>query len=369
MSEEWLVHLHGPVGHATGYGVHATQFAAALSALCDVITTPWPAEPADLAAVNARLAAERRPVATIHLMPPFLFPDPVPAAGPSIGYFVWESDAIPAGWAEACRRVDHVWTASRWGREVLERAGIAAEVVPEGIDPAVFRPDGPRLAQLAEDPRFKFLTVGKWEERKFSAGLVQAFDAEFADEPGVALVLGCVNPFVDGFDLRRELGGLRLRRPGGLIGLKRVARHDTLADIYRACDAFAAPSRAEGWGLPICEAMACGLPTITTRCSAMTDYAHDGNALLVDVTQVDIPPGGLGDVPADQLGRWGEPDVAQLRRHMRWCVAQRGAAQALGARAAAEMAGRWTWRQAAETAMALLSRLPRRRRAPDGPAS
>lgn len=348
-----MLHLHGPVGQITGYGVHATNFAAALAELCELVVTPWPAEPDALAAVARRLAAERakgRPVATIHLLPPPLFPEPHPGAGPSIGYFVWEGDGLPEDWRAACGRVDQVWTASTWGRDVLAAAGIAAAVVPEGIDPALFRPDGPRLPRLAEDPRFKFLSVGKWEERKFSAQLVRAFDAEFHDDSGVVLVLGCGNPFIKDFDLRRELAALGLRRPEGILGLQRTADHGVLGQVYRSCDAFVAPSRAEGWGLPICEAMACGLPTITTRYSAMTDYAHDGNALLVDAVLVAMPEG--------DGGRWAEPDIGQVRRHMRWCVAHRAAAAALGHRAATEMVERWTWRQAAVTAVGLVPPSP-----------
>jgi glycosyltransferase involved in cell wall biosynthesis len=353
-----LVHLHGPVGQVTGYGVHATNFAAALAEFCEVVTTAWPSEPATLAAVNARLAAERRrrPVATIHLMPPDLFPAPDPAAGPSIGYFVWESDVLPAAWRDACARVDRVWTASTWGRDVLVAGGVAAarvDVVPEGVDAALFRPDGPTLPALAADARFKFLHIGKWEERKFSEGLVRAFDEEFHADPGVVLVLGSSNPFIPGFDLRRHLRGMNLRRPNGLLGLGRTPEHRVIADIHRSCDAFVAPSRAEGWGLPIIEAMASGLPTITTRHSAMTDYAHDGNALLLDCRLVPIPE-PLAEEAPHEVGRWAEPDVAQLRRHMRWCVEHRAEARALGLRAAAEIAGRWTWRHAAATAAGLL---------------
>lgn len=360
-ADRLLVHLHGPVGHATGYGVHAGNFAAALAAFCEVVTTPWPADADSLAAMNARLAAERtrRPVATIHLMPPPLFPEPDPAAGPSIGYFVWESDVLPAAWRDACRRVDRVWTASAWGRRVIVGGGVPAgrvDVVPEGIDPALFRPDGPRLARLAEDRRFKFLTIGKWEERKFTTQLLRAFDAEFQDGDDVTLVLGCSNPFVDGFDLRREIAALGLRRPQALLCLARAAEHGTIAEVYRACDAFVAPSRAEGWGLPISEAMACGLPTITTRYSAMTDYANDRNALLLDHRLVPIPT-RLADEAPDEAGRWAEPDIGQLRRLMRRCVEHRAEAQALGRRAAADMAERWTWRHAAEKAVALLAEL------------
>jgi glycosyltransferase involved in cell wall biosynthesis len=359
MTPNLLVHLHGPVGHVTGYGIHASSFAAALANLCEVTTTPWPADDQALAEVTRRLEVERRhrPVASIHLMPPQFFPPRSPDAGLSIGYFVWESDVLPATWRDACGRVDRVWTASAWGRAVLEAGGVAGpriDVVPEGFDPALFGPEGPRQATLAGDPRYKFLTIGKWEDRKYTESLVRAFDDEFRDDEDVALVLGCSNPFVAGFDLGQRIRALGLKRPQALLGMARVPDHAVIGSIYRSCDAFVAPSRAEGWGLPILEAMASSLPTITTRYSAMTEYAHDGNALLLDYRLVPIPE-PLGEETADEAGHWAEPDIGQLRARMRWCVEHRDEARALGRRAAAEVAGRWTWDLAAKRAVALIS--------------
>jgi glycosyltransferase involved in cell wall biosynthesis len=45
-----------------------------------------------------------------------------------------------------------------------------------------------------------------------------------------------------------------------------------LADLYRACDVFVLPTRAEGWGLPLIEAVAAGLPIITTMHSGHTEF-------------------------------------------------------------------------------------------------
>ena len=66
-------------------------------------------------------------------------------------------------------------------------------------------------------------------------------------------------------------------------------------DLYRGCAIFVAPSRREGLGLPILEAMACGLPVITTNASPMNEWFPEDYPLLVEVqSQTDLP---YGDVP------------------------------------------------------------------------
>ena len=66
-------------------------------------------------------------------------------------------------------------------------------------------------------------------------------------------------------------------------------------DLYRDGQVFICPSRREGLGLPILEAMACGLPVITTDAAPMNEWFPEDYPLLVKVQcQTDLP---YGDVP------------------------------------------------------------------------
>lgn len=60
-----------------------------------------------------------------------------------------------------------------------------------------------------------------------------------------------------------------------------------LAELYAACDAWIVPSRCEGFGLPILEAMACRTPVIATRTGAAPELVAGGGGWLVDVDDVD----------------------------------------------------------------------------------
>lgn len=54
-----------------------------------------------------------------------------------------------------------------------------------------------------------------------------------------------------------------------------------IVDFYRQCDIFVFTSFVEGFGLPPLEAMACGIPVITTDCGGIRDFANDSNAIII----------------------------------------------------------------------------------------
>ena len=65
---------------------------------------------------------------------------------------------------------------------------------------------------------------------------------------------------------------------------------DDLVSMFRSVDAFALLTRGEGWGLPISEAMALGLPTISTHWGGSTEFnSHGSNPVAINVTHHDAP--------------------------------------------------------------------------------
>jgi glycosyltransferase involved in cell wall biosynthesis len=254
-----------------------------------------------------------------------------------VAYHVGETTRIPRDTLFLLQRADMVWTPSQWGRGILEANGVEAGrigVTPEGVDCAIFRPpDGPRARSLP----FRFLCVAKWEERKGTADLVQAFLDEFRAGEAVELVMRCDRPGDAAADSRIVWTG-----PVDLAGL---------VVLMQSCDAFVLPTRGEGWGLPVLEAMACELPCIVTGYSGVTEFAHEGNAFLIRVAEmcpVDDPR--YYDVRHD-WGDWARPDRDHLRSLMRLVFEDREEAARRAKRAREEAAAMWTWERAAEAAM------------------
>lgn len=276
-----------------------------------------------------------------------------------VSYVPWETSRIPWPIRRKLQRLDHILVLSEWQRELFVRNGIAAEklsVVPLGFDPEVFHP-GPR--RRPTDAPFRFLFVGKWEVRKALPELLEAFCAEFDPDERVELVLHAHNPFIDGFDqearLRKELK--RLGAENRNITCRGDLSLAELVQAYRDADAFVLPTRAEGWGLPLLEAMACGLPCIATNYSALTTFAHADNTLLVDVAGFVRVRDPFFFNRWLHWGTWAKPDVKHLRQRMRQVVDRPEEAAALGMQAAGEVAAKWTWDHAAAVAMEKLAAL------------
>jgi alpha-1,3-rhamnosyl/mannosyltransferase len=165
--------------------------------------------------------------------------------------------------------------------EVVELAGVPADrvrVVPNGVDP-VFVPDGPRV-----DGDY-VLAVGTLEPRKNLARAVEA-----AQVAGVELrVVGA-----------RGWGGVDV---DGWVG---EVPDTELAALYRGARCVLYPSLYEGFGLPVLEAMACGVPVVTSRGTAMEEVAGEA-AVLVDPLDVSAIAEGIATSAArrDELVRVG----------------------------------------------------------------
>ena len=110
---------------------------------------------------------------------------------------------------------------------------------------------------------------------------------------------------------------------GWLNYLGFLAQED-LPALYAGCRLFAYPSLYEGFGLPIAEAMASGVPVLTSNCSSMPEVA-DGAAMLVDPLDVDAITHALDRALNDEVWRIDARERGLRRaQQLNWdaCVAQ-----------------------------------------------
>ena len=162
--------------------------------------------------------------------------------------------------AQALRSADRVVAVSYSTKASLERTfGFTKiEVIYNGVDPVAFRP---KEVQSPEEFRkkIKLLFVGNLLKRKGADLLPQIME-----RLGERYVLFYT-------------GGPRsgaISRQANAISLGSVPR-EKLVDIYNMCDIFLFPSRLEGFGYVVAEAMACRKPVVCTNCSSLPELVVD----------------------------------------------------------------------------------------------
>jgi alpha-1,3-rhamnosyl/mannosyltransferase len=149
-------------------------------------------------------------------------------------------------------------------------------VVHEGIDPEFADLEAPAQARLERPDRY-LLFVSTLEPRKNVAGVITAFElAASWGYPGDLVLVGRWGWRTETIREHLDRSPVRSR----ILHLDYVPRA-SLPELYRNADALVFPSWMEGFGLPLLEAMACGVPVITSGRSAMPEVAGPA-AVYVD---------------------------------------------------------------------------------------
>jgi glycosyltransferase involved in cell wall biosynthesis len=253
---------------------------------------------------------------TVHDATPWLHPD---AAGAR-----WYARPL---YPQALSRAAAIFTVSEAAREDLVRsAGAPRErvfVTPNGVDPRLFElrpPDGPRAPYL--------LAVGTFEPRKNLPVLLDAFRALRRDGRDLQLVVVGRQAFTQLLPLGELAPHVRLTG---------AVPDDALHALYAGAACFVMPSLHEGFGLPLAEAMAAGVPAVAS----------------------DIP--ALREVGGETV-RYADPRDAQgLAAAIRAALDDREGSQ-LRAAAARGRARRFRWEETARATLAVYRRVLRERK-------
>ncbi|HEX5227588.1 MAG TPA: glycosyltransferase family 1 protein, partial [Bryobacteraceae bacterium] len=188
----------------------------------------------------------------------------------------------------AAERSDLIIAVSAFtARQVQQFLGVETSrirVIPHGTR-SVTEPRSP----IAREPII--LSVGAIQRRKNIVRLVEAFEGVDA---GWKLVLAGAT----GFDAETALDRIASSARRNDIQVLGYVSDADLEDLYRRTSIFAFPSLDEGFGMPVLDAMARGVPVLTSNVSAMPEVAGDA-ALLVDPTDVKSIAGGLNRLTSD----------------------------------------------------------------------
>ncbi len=272
------------------------------------------------------LAAPRRPGAPELIIAPPPHLERYRPGPDSVVFTLWESDRLNPEWVALLNRARLVLVPSDWGVECFRRSGVVVPVVkvPLGHDPFVFFDNDDFPAKPVFGAAAALPSGGV---RKNVHQVIDLFRRAFPDEDvrlKVKLTPDCPPVRVD--DPRVEV-------------MQALLPPLALAGWYRSLSAFVNASRAEGFGLHLVEAMACGRPVIGTRYSAVGEYFDEGVGY----------PVGYDLVPAsgyEYRGFWSAPREEEMVSQMRRVFHEPEEVRALGRRAASR-ARRLTWKATA----------------------
>ena len=163
-------------------------------------------------------------------------------------------------------------------RHVADNIGVdeqRIDVIPNGVDASAFtgvdRSDA-RRALLLDATRPVVGLIGRITEQKGQEDFVEAALAIAVERPEPLFVMV---GFAEDAELQQ-----RLRQKIAVFGLsdriRFLGNRDDMASVYAALDLVVAPSRWEGFGMMLIEAMAAGRPIVATRVGAIPEIVRDG---------------------------------------------------------------------------------------------
>lgn len=192
--------------------------------------------------------------------------------------FVWQSRLT---FRHAARHADVLFSVSEFSKQdIAKHYGISPQrirVTYNGVDTQRFHPAdqadpqeiNPRLAEMGLAHRGYLLTVGRLEPRKNHETLIRAYAQLPPDTPRLVIVGQRDFSYDKIFECVRT-HGLQDR-----VHLLEQVGDDTLPMLMRHARLFIYPAFAEGFGMPVAEALASGVPVITSNTTSLPEVAGD----------------------------------------------------------------------------------------------
>ncbi|WP_078412219.1 glycosyltransferase family 4 protein [Priestia abyssalis] len=247
----------------------------------------------------------------------------------NIGMTMLECDRIPQHWVKKCNQMDQVWVPSTFNRATFIRSGVKQDkirVVPIGVDIGHFHPKTAELHVPDIKDRFVFLSNFEWVPRKGYDLLLKAFLDEFSQSDQVVLVIksydgSCFDPTGQKINdsIKDIIKKMDKKQPPLIKLIPYGLSSRQMPSFYSLGNCYIIPTRGEGWNLPALEAMASGLPVITTNWSAHLDFVNHENGYLIEIERLEpIPSFGIPNDRIYKGSQWAVPSYTDIRKWMRY---------------------------------------------------
>jgi glycosyltransferase involved in cell wall biosynthesis len=164
------------------------------------------------------------------------------------------------------------------------------DVIPNGVDLSIFSPS--QAEHLKEKRRL--ITVGRLSATKRIDMLIETVEILNKKNFGVSLTI------VGGGSLKTSLQKIAAdKKLGNCIELKGRVEADAMGDLYRRHDIYISATMQEGMSNAMLEAMACGLPIVTTKCEGIEELI-DENGVVVERADAGGIASGIEEIASDK---------------------------------------------------------------------
>lgn len=253
----------------------------------------------------------------------------------NIGYWLWELEDFPDEWLPALNLVDEVWTPAEFISNNLRKY----------TNKPVHTLTYPMVAMASDDfdrsyfelPKDKFLFLTMYDinstmERKNPMATIRAFKMAFdTSRTDVGLVIKMNNANDKEISIIKEM----VQEYTNVYIIAKTVSKIEVNSLIKVCDSLVSLHRAEGYGLPLAEAMVLGRPVIGTNWSANTEFMNEHNSCLVDFELINLEQ----DYSMYRKGsRWADANIEHAAQYMTRLVSDADFYNSLAENAAYDMA-------------------------------
>jgi len=337
------VHIKGPLLSISGYGVHARQLARwAFEQDFHITTeiTPWGNTPwyTDRKECHGLIEKIMEASSPLKGKPDVSFQIMLPSEwNPSLAdknygvSAVVETDTCHTDWVTACQRMDHVIVPSEFAKRCLVNSGLKSKrvtVIPESFIDACL--DDPVELSINFQTQENYLVFGQLSgdyetDRKNTALTLSLFCDTFKDNANVGLVIKTNsggNSTVDRHITKSRVNSIiRQVRKGPfpkIYFLHGYLNDKEVASLYKhpKIKGLISLTHGEGFGLPLLEAAACGLPVCATNWSAHTEFLNLGEWKKIKGRIESIPAKKIDNGVFVKGAKWANPDIDYARKSL-----------------------------------------------------
>jgi glycosyltransferase involved in cell wall biosynthesis len=220
----------------------------------------------------------------------------VPVKGVCNGLYTFlESDRVQKSWADKANSFDFIVVPCIANADALKRSGVTVPIVvcPLPSDNSVYEKEYPSLDLQIPDIKNKtvFYNICQLSGKKGIDSLLRAYYAAFADMPDdVVLVLKTyINMGNRSQDLEVVKSFIRAVREGCRIPTTKhppvlpviyTMTDDEINGLHKMADCYVCSSRAEGWGIPVFDALGHGKTIISNSYGGLAAFINKNNSLV-----------------------------------------------------------------------------------------